>query len=136
MPIITTTDTEASNQARSLVSIAFDSINLPDSTLTQDVFLGDANLEIQERIPHWETLTDDKLKYLRIITIKQWAINILVAFSRYKSESHEGISIGRDHLTPLQAIARYENDILDGIEILNPESVNVGGRYIVAAVIV
>ena len=136
MPIIETTDTDASNQARSLVSIAFDSINLPDSTMIQDVFLGDANLEIQEEVPDWESLTGDKLKHLKIITIKQWAVNILVAFSRYKSESHEGVSISNDHLTPLQAIARYEKDISDGIRILNPISVTAGDRYIVAAIIV
>ena len=134
--ILLTTNTDVLNQISSLVSVAYDTINLPHTTISQNVFLGDANLYIQRLIPNWEDLIDDDRTLLEIITMKQTAVNILTAFSRVKREQAEDITTDNDQLTPMQAIARYEDDISEGIKILNPDSLNTGGRYIVAAVVV
>ena len=136
MPVIDGTTTSHLTQISNLVSVAYDTINLSHDTIRQDVFLGDANLRIQAAVPEWESLTGDNLLRLRIITMKQCAINILVAYARVKREGAEDLSEDRDQLTPAQAIARYEDDISTGIKVLNPESENTGGTYITAAVVV
>lgn len=136
MSIIETTDTEALNQISDLVSVANDTIDLPHSKIIQDIFLGAANLYIKKEVPDWNSLTGEQRIELDIITMKQTAVNILVAFFRATSESAEGLSHSRDQLTVKQTITRYEEDIIDGIKFLNPESENKGGRYISAAVVV
>ena len=133
---IETTNTEALNQISNLVSIAYDTINLSHDVISQDTFLGDANLRIKESIPTWESLTGDELLRLNIITMKLCAVNILVAFARVTSESGDGISQSRDQLSAKEAIDRYEEDIDRGILALNPESKGVDSRYIVAAIVV
>ena len=136
MPIILTTDTSASSQISNLVSVAYDSKNLTHAQIIQDVFLGDANLRIQAAIPLWEDLTGENLTRLRIIVMKLCAINILAAFARVRRQQIEVLSEDNDQLTPSQAIKRYEDDISTGVELLNPSSTGIDGRYITAAVVV
>lgn len=125
MPIILTTDTDALQQIRDLVSVAQDSVTIANATIIQDVFLGDADLRIQAAIPEWASLTGDNQKRLQIITLKLCAVNLLIAFSRNKRQQVDDLSVDSLQLTPAEAIARYESDITKGIKFLNPEARDV-----------
>ena len=122
------------DQIRNLVSVAYDSINLTNETIRQDVFLVDADLYIQSQIPEWQNLEGVDRKRLEILVKKQCAVNILTAYARVRRQSAEDLSEDNDQLTPAQAIKRYEDDIATGIEDLNPTQQT--GRYITAAVVV
>ena len=135
MDIIASTETSELTQISSLVSVAFDTIDLPHNVISQDVFLGDANLYIKREIPGWENLTGDDETYLKILVKKKTAVNILTAYARVQSETAD-VTVSRVQLTPTEAIDQYEEDISEGIKILNPESLNTGGRHIVAAVVI
>ena len=135
MDIILSTETSELTQISSLVSVAFDAIDLPHNIISQDVFLGDANLYIKREIPDWENLTGDDEIYLKILVKKKTAVNILTAYARVRSETAE-VTISREQLSPAEAINQYDEDISEGIKILNPESLDTGGRHIVAAVVV
>ena len=136
MPIIATTDTSKLEQIRKLVSIVNDTIDLPDETISEDVFLGDANLEIQREIPNWAEKTGEDETLLQILTMKQTAVNILVSFGRTTSEAVDDVSESRSQLTPAQAITRYELDITKGIKILNPSEPSISGTYVSAVIII
>lgn len=107
-------------QIRSLVSVAYGVRNLPDTKIAQDVFLGDANLYIQSKVPAWASLTGDNRTRLRILTMKRCAVNILVAFSRIRREQAEQLSREQIQLTPAEAISMYETDISEGLKVLSP----------------
>ena len=131
MPIIEKTDTGKLEQIRKLVSVANDTIDLPDATIASDVFLGEANLFIQGKVPGWAELTGDAQTQLQIITMKKAAVNLLAAFSRTTEERIEEVSESRIGLTPAEAIKRYESEIEIGIKILNPPNGADGGAYAV-----
>ena len=134
LTILPTDDNSVTPQIRNLVAVAYDSTNITDEIIQQDVFLVEADLYIQKRIPEWENLTGNDLKLLRILVMKRCAINILTAYARVTTQSVGDLSEANSQLTPMQAIKRYEDDMNEGIEELNPTQQT--GRYITAAVVV
>ena len=128
------------DQIQSLVSVSADEFNLSREKIKQDVFLGDANLKIQGLVSNWEQInssgTEDAKLLLKIITMKQCAVNILAAYSRTRQDSTGELSESVVGLTPKEAIALYETDIAEGIKTLNPSETPISGTYITAAVVV
>ena len=111
------------DQIQSLVEVAADEFNLSRDKIKQDVFLGDANLRIQDAIPDWNTFSGDQLEWLRIITMKQCAVNILVSYARTRQDSTGDLSESVVGLSPKEAIEMYKDDIAVGIGKLNPSNV-------------
>lgn len=137
MAIIANTDTAALDQIQDLVSIVDVMESLTHDVITQDVFLGSANIRMEELVSTHASLTGDDRTKLRIATMKQCAINILIPSLRTKSESADDLSRTNEQLTITEIIAEYKNDIKAAVDSLTAsEGVASTSRYISAAVVV
>ena len=74
---------------RSLVNNAYDSSNLSDDVITNDVFLGRFNREVALAIPGYANLSSDKLALVRNAVQLKTAAQLLWAEERLKREDVE-----------------------------------------------
>ena len=127
--IITSTDsdyTERLNGIRLLVDNTFDAEDLSDATITNDVFLGEANRAIARRVPNYATLSGDQLSDLKVTTQRQAAVLILQ--SQLDETSSRVLSLA-DSRKGMDIAIRIENltKLIDTtINILNPSDTPEG----------
>ena len=139
MDIITTTETEEISQIRLLVSIAFETDDLPDEIITLDAFLGDANLATKELLPNWESYEGDNKRRLKSIVRKLTAIKLLSSSERVAQRTLPDLSESKDLVKAKDLILQYRNEIINSVTFLkdvDSSSGNSSGTYIVAAVVV
>ena len=115
MAIIETTDQKSIGEIRNLVGLAFDATDIPDATIAQDVFLGEANLYIEKEVTDHASKTGDDLKILQIAVMKRAAVNILAAAQRTQRFQVESATAEMAQLSPSEAITHYSLEIAEHI---------------------
>ena len=121
MDIIEATNTSRIEGMRLLVSVGYNSTDLPDSDITNDVFLGESNRYVKRRVPNWENLIGDDRESLEVCVSKKTAAEMLKSVAR-TLEINRGSARARMSILSIKdTIMEYEQDVEDIIRDISPE---------------
>ena len=141
MDIIANTETDQFPQIRSLVSLSFEEDDIPDSLISSDSFLGDANLKIKELLPNWDVYMDggDNEKRLKSLVRKTTAAQLLSPSERNEQYTVDDLTFSKDLINAIDLAEQYRKEVLEGVNyfknISDGSGSSSGSRNVVGVVV-
>lgn len=129
MAIVENNNSARIQSVRRLVSVGFNSTDLTDEDITDDVYLGAANRYVEGKVPEWASLSANDILDLEVAVCKLTAAEILKSVAR-PTEIDRSRARARFEVMKIEdTIQKYESDVEGTIADKNPEVSGIATPY-------
>ena len=129
MAIVDSTNSARIESIRRLVSVGFDSTDLTDDDISDDVYLGSANRYVIGKVPEWASLSADDILDLEVAVCKKTAAEILKSAARPTEIDRSSARARLEFLSIQDTIAEYEGAVEGTIADKNPDVSGIAVPY-------